>query len=238
MKKILKKFSKVSAVLLLLSTLTYSTIKVPQWHKQWLLESVGENVVYIESYDGGGGTGFVVDIGNNKKVVATNHHVCTIENAYIRTELLEIYPVHILKEDPVNDLCLLSYNGKVAGLSVSPSDLNKGRPVYVVGHPALLDLTLSYGSIISKQIVPIMVGRVESAEQCGNGEKAINLLFYFVCIKEVDAVMTSAQIQPGSSGSPVVNDIGQVIGVIFAGDRYGWGLFIDAKKLDLLIKTL
>lgn len=236
-KKTLKSVGKFALVLLVLSGLSYSTLKLPEWHKQYLFSSVGDNVVYIKTLSGSGGTGFVVRLDSKIRVVVTNHHVCTLSEAFIMTPLHEVQPVHILASDEANDVCLVSYNGRIKGLTIKPVDLLKGRPIYILGHPALNPLTLSIGNILGKADVPIVVGQSHSREGCGNA-KPFPWISGFICVKVVESYLTNAQIQAGSSGSPVVDDVGNVIGVVFAGDRFGWGVFVDAKHVVNLIEKI
>lgn len=51
------------------------------------------------------------------------------------------------------------------------------------------------------------------------------------------AYLSNMVIQPGNSGSPVVNFWGNVVGVVFAGDRAGWGIAVSFKDLKQLLNN-
>lgn len=51
------------------------------------------------------------------------------------------------------------------------------------------------------------------------------------------AYLSNMVIQPGNSGSPVVNMWGDVVGVVFAGDRAGWGIAVSFQDLKQLLNN-
>ena len=148
--------------------------------------------VYLEMQDSNGvplgfGSGFFV--GDN--LIATNYHV--IEGAARGTAKLvgqfSTYRIEgVTATDKTNDLALLKVT--VSGINPLPlgnsSDVKIGETVYVAGNPKGLEGTFSDG-IISSRRDPYAKERLQM----------------------------TAPISPGSSGGPVLNSKGEVIGVSF-----------------------
>ena len=148
--------------------------------------------VYLEMQDSNGvplgfGSGFFV--GDN--LIATNYHV--IEGAARGTAKLvgqfNTYTIEgVTATDKTNDLALLKVT--VSGIKPLPlgnsSDVKIGETVYVAGNPKGLEGTFSDG-IISSRRDPYTKERLQM----------------------------TAPISPGSSGGPVLNSKGEVIGVSF-----------------------
>jgi S1-C subfamily serine protease len=131
------------------------------------------------------GTGFFI----TPNVVATNYHV--IEGAAsVEIELITKrnrgHVVNIIRYDEKSDLALLEvpqFAGKPIPL-FRGKDLYVGDEIYVLGNPEGLDATFSKGNISA--------------------------------FREFDTVIhiqITAPISAGSSGGPVINDHGEVIGI-------------------------
>jgi S1-C subfamily serine protease len=142
------------------------------------------------------GTGFFVGRG----LLLTNFHV--IQNTTMVGIRLESSGTPILTTraegyDLQNDLAILHVNG-VDTQPVTLGDSDKvvpGQPVVVVGNPEGLEQTVSNGLV--------------SAIREFNGRKLFQI---------------SAPISEGSSGSPVFNDHGEVIGVVVSSIEKGQNL--------------
>ena len=148
--------------------------------------------VYLEMQDSKGvplgfGSGFFV--GDN--LIATNYHV--IEGAARGSAKLvgqfSTYTIEgVTATDKTNDLALLKVT--VSGIKPLPlgnsSDVKIGETVYVAGNPKGLEGTFSNG-IISSRRDPYTKERLQM----------------------------TAPISPGSSGGPVLNSKGEVIGISF-----------------------
>ena len=134
------------------------------------------------------GSGFVVRNGH----IATNHHV--VDNMWIGFAKLvgkeEGYPIEtILDSDKERDLAIIKVAGIDApALPLGDSDtVQIGDAVYVAGNPQGLESSFSEGII--------------SAIRGGSTDKLFQM---------------TAPISQGSSGGPVFNEAGEVIGVSFA----------------------
>ena len=148
--------------------------------------------VYLEMQDSNGlplgfGSGFFV----RDNLIATNYHV--IEGAARGTAKLvgqfSTYTIEgVTATDQTNDLALLKVT--VSGIKPLPlgnsSDVKIGATVYVAGNPRGLEGTFSNGIISSRR------------------DKYTK-----------ERLQMTAPISPGSSGGPVLNSKGEVIGVSF-----------------------
>ena len=165
--------------------------------------------VYLEMKDTNGktlgiGSGFFV----KPNLIATNYHV--IEGAAKGTAKLvgkeTRYNIEgVTATDKINDLALL----KVTAFGTKPLALGDsgtvriGETVYVAGNPKGLEGTFSDGIISSRR------------------DKLTK-----------ERLQMTAPISPGSSGGPVLNKKGEVIGVSVAGHRA-----LDAQNLNFAIPS-
>jgi S1-C subfamily serine protease len=167
---------------------------IKQLHKQ-----AREAVFLLRVFDSsgeafGGGTGFLVQQG----LVATNHHV--VESAarieVVLGEEKTVEAAAIVAWDPENDLALLKLPSvERRPLSIESSrSLEPGDRVIVLGSPLGLSGTLSEGIVAALR--PHGLG--------AESEMSRPLL------------QITAPISPGSSGSPVLNAHGAVVGVAVA----------------------
>ena len=192
------------AVLLLLSITTGASALTTEQ----LAEKALAATVYLEMKDSTGttlsfGSGFFV----NPNQIATNFHV--IAGARQGTAKLvgkyTRYQIEgIVATDKDNDLAILKVTASgVAPLSLGDSDtVNIGAKVYVAGNPKGLEGTFSDGLISRRESYP---------------KKRLQM---------------TAPISPGSSGGPVLNSKGKVIGISVAVHRA-----LDAQNLNFAIPS-
>lgn len=134
------------------------------------------------------GTAFIVNATGH---AITNHHVvdgCTEVRAEGRDGV-----VKVVTSDVVNDLAQLQIPGAVsaqATIASDPAKLRQGEDIVVFGFP--LNAVLSSGGNLTPGVVSALTG-------LGNNTNQIQI---------------TAPIQPGSSGSPVINKKGEVVGVV------------------------
>ncbi len=139
----------------------------------------------------GTGTAFFV---SKLGLAVTNNHVVNGGCKEVRMAGREGV-VKVNTTDPVNDLALLQVPGAVdaaAAINSDPAKLRQGEDIVVFGFP--LNSVLSSGGNLTPGIVSAVTG-------LGNNSNQIQI---------------TAPIQPGSSGSPVLNRKGEVVGVVSA----------------------
>jgi tetratricopeptide (TPR) repeat protein len=167
------------------------SIVVAQDELPELVKRIKPSAVAIETFDARGeklsrGSGFFIA----QDRVVTNRHV--IENAHkaeIHSFTGAIYPVKgVIAIDAEGDLALLRVDApaaQVRPLSLERTSPQEGESVVVIGNPLGLEGSVSNGIVSAVRDIPTF-GRI---------------------------IQITAPISPGSSGSPVVNMLGQVIGV-------------------------
>ena len=171
--------------------------------------TAAESVLYLEAYDStgvciGSGSGFLI---NDEVTLVTNYHV--IDDAYALVAITSDSKVSvevdsILTYDKTVDLAILKCKESigVSPLVIANSDLVKqGDKIYAAGYPLGLAHTLSDGIVSSKYP-----------------------------IGKVDILQITAPISNGSSGGALLNEHGDVVGVIRS-------FYTDAQNMNLAIAS-
>lgn len=169
-----------------------------------------------------GGSGSVVFHSPELSLVLTNGHVCSVieEGGIIQTPQRAAFAVKYVKSK-VHDLCVISVSSDLgASVSLSDSPPLPFENATVSGHPHLLPTIITKGYFSGKQVTQVMTG----SRECTQEEKEDPTLGFFCAIigrlpvvKIYETMVTSATIQPGSSGSAVYGEDGKIKAVIFAG---------------------
>lgn len=134
------------------------------------------------------GTAFIV---SSNGYALTNYHV--IDGCAEVKNAGEDADIKIIGGDKINDIALLKLGGNdydFAKISRNPDELRQGDEIIVFGYPLSSDLS-SKGNLT--------VGSVSSLIGLENNTNVIQL---------------TAPIQPGSSGSAVINKKGSVVGIV------------------------
>lgn len=182
-----------------------------------IAKQVSPSVVLLVMEDANGqplamGSGFVVQEG----VVATNQHVIEAAAggyAKLAGQNTKYNVRGVVASDPARDLVLLAVDGlKAAPLNIGDSaQVAVGDQVYAIGNPQGLEGTFSAGIVSGVRKV---------------GKDSL--------------LQITAPISPGSSGGPVTNNKGEVIGVAVATFKEGQNLnfAIPSQYLLQLIPTI
>jgi S1-C subfamily serine protease len=240
-----------SATLLMTATLL---LKMDEFHNLYLRSVVGDKVYMVKGkMNGGGGTGFAVQAPSGQSYVVTNSHVC--EGVLRQTadpaanQVIVVTPTgpmvrRILQNSDTTDLCIIEGIPGVTGLQLGEMLMN-GEFAFVVGHPLLRPLTVTRGEIVGKMDVTILDHFMEDGEDDAKCSKPKNLILHTeidffgiikipvkVCLVITKAAtMTTATIFPGNSGSPLVDWMGNIVGVAFASDNTNWGIAVSLSDL-------
>lgn len=193
-----------------------------------LATKVAPCVFRIEISDASGtkmgtGTGFSV---SSDGLVATNFHV--IENGHtfsvVTNHGARFERARVVVEDPASDLALLKIDGKdLPFLTLAKtSEVPVGKRVAVLGSPQGLSGTLSEGIISAPQ--GNLSDKLPGRELPNKGR----------------LIQTTAAISPGSSGSPLFDGDGKVLGVmtmIFrgSGDSQNLNFGVPVEALRRLV---
>lgn len=174
-----------------------------------------------------GGTGFEVRYGN-KDFTVSNAHVCEMgyKDGYLRASGVGFkdLKIKILKQSPDTDLCLLEPIKLLPKLQLRKNEFKKGDQISIWGHPRLRPLEISKGKVtIESHVISVSAGIIFNKEEEDRCRFPKNHIvsgwfgMFKICIETVRAQLTSARIEPGNSGSPVLDQDMQVGGVAFAG---------------------
>jgi tetratricopeptide (TPR) repeat protein len=168
------------------------TPALPQTDLPDLIKKVEPSIVVILTFNQAGkqvgqGTGFFV--AKNGDVVSNYHVLQGASRSRVKLADGEEFAVKkVVAEDPEGDLVRISVDipeEKVTPLVISPAAPRVGEKVVVIGTPLGLDQTVSDGIVSAIREIP------------GFGK----------------IVQMTAPISPGSSGSPVLNMKGDVVGI-------------------------
>jgi len=171
----------------------------------------------------GSGSGFIWD---ERGYVVTNFHV--IQNASRLTVTLQDGTAHqasVVGVAPDQDLAVLRIEAPDAELHPitvgDSSQLEVGRKVIAIGNPFGLDATMTVGvvSALGREINSITRRRIR------------------------DVIQTDAAINPGNSGGPLLNSLGQLVGVNTAiysptGASTGIGFAIPVNTVKHIVPEL
>ncbi|MCA9790816.1 MAG: trypsin-like peptidase domain-containing protein [Candidatus Eremiobacteraeota bacterium] len=182
-----------------------------------LSDKIKPSVVHIEVNSRRGdmrrkGLGSGLIVSSDGKIV-TNHHV--IDRAeYISVTLDDKtkYEARVLRKDKQTDLALIKIDAKrefpAAKLADSDS-VSVGEWVLAIGNPYGFDRTVSFGIVSGKgRYIPGLDSEVQLLN---------------------DFIQTDALIDPGSSGGPLINLRGEVLGINSVGIGRGQGFTIPSN---------
>jgi len=193
--------------------------------------------IYSPDTERRGGTGFFINYNNTTHLI-TNAHVCEVGRdniVAIYSEYLKSKGYGIVKRvDKAHDLCLIESIFDVYGLNFA-KQINIDDQVYIVGYPELKAVHLSKGYILGIETAHFLED-IDLDKCKGEGlhiqKKTLFLQEIRVCVRKVDSYYTDAEVFPGNSGSPVVDNNLNVKGIVFAASATtNFGLFIPTSTI-------
>ncbi len=146
----------------------------------------------------GVGSGFII---SEDGIVITNQHVTEgAEQIVVTTSDGTDYPARLLGEDPLTDIAVVKIDAE--GLPTTPlgssRDLAIGEWLVAIGNPYSYLLGNSEPSVSAGVVSAVGRNLLPTRDQPG---------------VYVDMIQTDAAINPGNSGGPLVNVMGEVVGV-------------------------
>jgi serine protease Do len=175
----------------------------------------------------GQGSGFIID---PEGFVLTNQHVVEgVGRIEITLSDGRRVPAEIVGADPMTDLAVLRI--KAQGLMAidwgDSDDIVVGTPVWAAGSPFGLQQTVTFGIISGKHRVDFRGTRYEESVRGGTAYG--------------DMMQSDVALNPGNSGGPLVNSMGEVVGVNAAilGETYrGISFSIPSKVAQRVAASL
>ena len=181
-----------------------------------------------------GGSGFHVKAPSGKIYILTNRHICRladgndvlkVERSTESGEHFEVpakeYYRKVVKRYPFHDLCLVESIQEESYIDVS-EDLFTQTTLSLIGHPGLRPVSITQGEYIGTTKIRLTTKIVDDPSKCKRTSDKIMLLNYIIgyrCFKTYIANRINMIGYPGNSGSMVVNSYGELVGVLFAGNR-------------------
>ena len=191
-----------------------ATIRVVEQVTPAVVSVVAKREYSGELVEVGGGTGFFV---TSDGLVLTNRHVIASENGVVYSVLTndgDEYSVELIAKDTINDLAVLQV------LAEDEEELPE-FPIVNLGDSDLVQngqTVIAIGNALSEYQNSITKGVVS-----GTGRRVVAGNWYSSEVIE-EAIQTDAAINPGNSGGPLINLLGEVIGVNTAVSSAGEGL--------------
>jgi serine protease Do len=170
------------------------------------------------------GTGFIIDVGANNRVILTNNHVVSdAQSIEVKLSDGRVLPAKVVGTDPTTDVAVVRIEAKdLPALPLGDSDkVEVGDWVVAIGNPFGLSHTVSAGIVSAK-------GRTQQDVPLDPSG------FY-------DFLQTDASINPGNSGGPLLNLRGEVVAVnsaIRGGGAQGIGFAIPINMIKQLLPVL
>lgn len=177
------------------------------------IQTYKEAVVTIETGDSRG-TGFAI---SEDGMIITNHHVVedhdTVDIGFPENGL---FKAEVIERFPTIDTAILQVEGEnLPYLNIaSETNLQLGEHVYFIGNP------LSFNGVANE-------GNLIGYTELSSWDEPVGMI--------------EAPIYRGNSGSPIINEDGKVIGVVFATtkhEKHGKvGLFVPIDVIDTYFKV-
>ena len=151
---------------------------------QEILDTYQDSIIQIET-PLASGSGFYLE--KHQLIVTNSHVVSGLKEVVISSKDLKRCEATVVYDDPKYDLAFIKTNSLKVNipLHLSIKKVHDGDKVVAIGHPYGLNYTATEG-IVSK------ADRLQG---------------------ELEYIQIDAAINPGNSGGPLLNDIGEVIGV-------------------------
>jgi len=168
----------------------------------------------------GAGSGWIIDSGG--LIVTNNHVVEGAKNITVTLEDSRTFSAESVHTDPVADLAVVKINAQnLPALQIGDSSkLNVGEQVVAIGNSLGMGISATEG-IVSAVGVSLSISPGETLS---------------------DLIQTDAAINPGNSGGPLVNALGEVVGINSAKVAQvgveGMGYAISVKEATPIIDQL
>lgn len=175
-----------------------------------------------------GGSGSVIKTAKDHSYILTNSHICNVikGGGIVKKEDGSKFMATSFIASGLHDLCIIEVAADL-GQSVKIADVAPKlySQATITGHPSLLPAIISGGKFGDRKIIEVMTELKPCTEKDIRKSPENALICIFIggipVIKSYESIVVSAMIMGGSSGSAVLNDKGELAGVVFAGQGKG-----------------
>lgn len=187
-----------------------------------------------------GGSGVILKSQETVSTILTNSHVCkVIEHGGLVVTKNSKYAVTAYKHSKAHDLCFITVD---ADLGINTKIASEAPLAYydmatISGYPRLMPNTLSTGHFSGRSIIEVIIGSRACTEEDLKKDPQVGLICVFngglPIVKRYEAVLVTATIMAGSSGSGVFNKNNELAGLVFAGGGdfgYAWTVSFQSLK--------
>lgn len=180
---------------------------------------------YLRTCTYASGTGFAIDEAGH---ILTNEHVIAgARYVWLTTDTGRVLPTMVVGSDPRRDLAVLLSPVALPTMPIAPAGrVERGQWSIAVGNP--LGLARSGGICLSVGVISATERTLQRLSR-DEGRYYSNLL------------QTTAEVNPGSSGGPLLNVHGEVIGVVTAvvmpqqvSNGIGFAIPLDEQTLQIV----
>lgn len=172
-------------------------------------------------------SGVQVHARSGKDYILTAGHCAPIaSNGKIEVidEVGRHYVSRVIEESPDADLLLLEGIPGMRGLEIAKSE-SPHEHIRSFTHGRGLPTYETEGSIIDEQFAQFLISSVSSLEEamaCVSNPKQMLVPADggFFCVLGLTSIITNLHVEPGSSGGMIVNDGGEIIGIVTGSGTY------------------
>lgn len=207
-------------------------------------EITNSTVMITSMNERGGGSGSVIDSNDSSSSVLTNKHVCEViaNGGLVKTNQGGKHTIVSYVMSKRHDLCLIRVLAKLPGkVSLASKTPDMYEEATVSGHPALLPNVVTRGHFSGNKIIDVFMGLRECTEADMRDYELGSICMFFggmPMLKTYEAVLVTATIMPGSSGSAIYNSSKELSAVVFAGSgEIGYAFAVPYEYVRNFINT-
>lgn len=232
----MKLFSIIFLILLPACTLN------PKVDASFRSENTQATVMITNLTKNSGGSGVVLNSSETLSRVLTNAHVCGVvkNGGLVTTTTGRSGFVVAFTTSKTHDLCLIDVAADLAASTrVSDTPPDPYDDATISGHPHLLPNIVTKGHFSGKQVIQVMIGsRTCTDAENSNSDTALfcALVGRLPIIRSYEAIIVSATIQPGSSGSGIFNSNHELAALVFAGaGDLGYAFAVPQEYIEFFL---